>query len=173
VETPAAGLAATPTLGAVAAVEPTATMESVAGAAATATVAPVATEATAQSSEAETVWHTVQRGETLAVIAQKYDTTSTEIAKANNLSNPNTISTGQKLKIPTSGESASTEDSSGQKDNSSSKPGCRYQHKVKRGDWVWQLARDYNVSPYDILKANNMTVKQANTIYPGQVLCIP
>lgn len=164
-ETPATGLAATPTLSAPAAVEPTATT-AISAAAATATLPPPATKAPTPSSEGGTVWHTVQRGESLAAIAQRYDTTAAEITKANNLSNPNKIYAGQKLKIPTSGQSAD-------KDSGDSKSGCRHQHRVKRGDWVWQIARDYGVSPYDILKANNLTVKQANTIHPGRVLCIP
>jgi LysM repeat protein len=44
---------------------------------------------------------------------------------------------------------------------------------VKQGEWVWQIARDYGVSPYDILAANGLTIKSANTVYPGTVLCIP
>jgi hypothetical protein len=38
---------------------------------------------------------------------------------------------------------------------------------------VWQIARNYGVSPYDILAANGLTIQGANTIYPGKVLCIP
>ena len=41
----------------------------------------------------------VQKGDTLSAIAKKYGTTYQEIAEANNISNPNLISVGQKLNI--------------------------------------------------------------------------
>jgi LysM repeat protein len=83
------------------------------------------------------------------------------ISQANGLSNPNQIYAGQKLKIPAGGSSGGTT------------PGCRVQHTVQRGEWVWKIARNYGVSPYDILAANGLTVQTADTILPGSVLCIP
>lgn len=131
---------------------------------------PVPTEqapATAEpppSQEGGVVWHTVQRGETLASIARRYGTTWQAISQANDLVNPNQIYVGQKLKIP-SGSTGSSE--------SGGATGCRIRHTVKSGEWVWQIARNYGVSPYDILAANNLTIQTANTIYAGMVLCIP
>lgn len=110
----------------------------------------------------EAIWHTVQPGETLSSIARRYGTTWQVIARANNVSNPNQIYVGQKLKIPTSGGTTT-----------GTTTGCRIRHTVKVGEWVWQIARNYGVSPYDILAANGLTVQSANTIYPGMVLCIP
>jgi LysM repeat protein len=111
------------------------------------------------------IWHTVQRGETLSNIARRYGTTWQVVARANGLANPNQIYAGQKLKIPsTSGGSAG---------GSTGATGCRIRHTVKQGEWVWQIARNYGVSPYDILAANGLTIQTANTIYPGKVLCIP
>lgn len=46
--------------------------------------------------------HTVQRGEYLSLIAQRYGVTSAAIAAANNLSNPSLIYSGQLLVIPDS-----------------------------------------------------------------------
>lgn len=108
------------------------------------------------------VWHTVQPGETLSSIARRYGTTWQSIARANSLSNPNQIYVGQKLKIPT-----------GSGGSSGGSTGCRIRHTVRSGEWVWQIARNYGVSPYDILAANGLTIHTANTIYPGTVLCIP
>lgn len=132
------------------------------------TAEPAAVEPTAappaqtQTGDSDFVWYTVQSGDTLNSIAQEYGTTWSAIAEANDITDPSTIYAGQKLKIPTSeGSSAG------------STSGCRYKHKVKSGDWVWQIAREYGVSPYDILAANNLTIQTANTIYPGMVLCIP
>ena len=45
--------------------------------------------------------YVVKSGDTLSGIASKYGTTYQELAKYNNISNPNKISVGQKIKIPT------------------------------------------------------------------------
>jgi LysM repeat protein len=136
---------------------------------------PVATSMPAPTSAAQPgqpasgyITHVVQPGETLNSIAARYGTTVQAISQANNITNPNQIYAGQKLKIPTSG--SSTGSTTGTPGTTS---GCRIRHTVKQGEWVWQIARDYGVSPYEILAANGMTVQTANTIYPGMVLCIP
>lgn len=46
-----------------------------------------------------TITYTVKKGDTLSAIASKYGTTYQKIAKDNNISNPNFIRPGQKLKI--------------------------------------------------------------------------
>jgi lysozyme len=125
-------------------------------------VAPTAQPASGQG---QMVTHTVKSGETLSSIARQYGTTPDAIADANNLTNPSVIYPGQKLKIPTSGQTSGG--------TSGGTTGCRYQHKVKSGEWVWQIARTYGADPYAILDANGLTIHKANTIYPGQVLCIP
>jgi LysM repeat protein len=113
----------------------------------------------------DTVWHIVQPGETLSSIAQRYGTTSQAIAQANGITNPSQIYQGQKLKIPTSEGSSGT--------SSGGSTGCRVRHTVRPGEWVWQIARNYGVSPYDILAVNGMTIQSARIIHPGTVLCIP
>lgn len=125
------------------------------------TAQPVPTDEPADDSGTTTVWHTVQRGETLSLIASRYGSTVNAIVRANNLSNPNQIIVGQRLKIPTG-------DTSG-----GSSPGCRFRHTVRSGEWIWQIAREYGVSPYDILSANGLTVQTGQNIMPGRVLCIP
>ena len=47
----------------------------------------------------KTITYTVKKGDTLSGIAAKYGTTYQKIAKENNISNPNYIRVGQKLKI--------------------------------------------------------------------------
>ncbi|MBN1135374.1 MAG: LysM peptidoglycan-binding domain-containing protein [Anaerolineae bacterium] len=109
----------------------------------------------------EVIVHIVQPGETLYSIAYRYGTTVQAVVQANGITNPDQIYQGQKLNIPTSGGA------------SGGSTGCRIRHVVKSGEWVWQIARNYGVSPYDILAANGMTIQTANSIYPGMVLCIP
>ena len=113
---------------------------------------------------AEYVSYTVQQGDTLTQIAVRYGTTVGAIVAANGLGDQDQIYEGQELKIPpSSGSAGGTTGGTG---------GCRYRHVVKGGDWVWQLARDYGVDPYAIMRANGLTIQNSN-IYPGQVLCIP
>jgi LysM repeat protein len=129
-----------------------------------ATAAPPPTAVPSSSETGGTIWHTVQPGETLSSIARRYGSTWQAIAQANNITDPNQIYVGQRIKIPGGGSSSA---------DSSTASGCRIRHTVKRGEWIWQIARNYGVSPYDILAANGLTVQTANNIYPGMVLCIP
>jgi murein DD-endopeptidase MepM/ murein hydrolase activator NlpD len=48
----------------------------------------------------EIVYHTVKKGESLSLIAKKYNTSVNEIIRLNNLKKPYIIRPGQKLKIP-------------------------------------------------------------------------
>jgi lysozyme len=107
----------------------------------------------------------VQQGETLSSIARRYGTSWQAIKQANGLVNPNQIYVGQKLKIPASTGSTGS--------SGSTATGCRLRHTVQPGEWVWQIARNYGVSPYDILAANGLTIQSANVISAGKVLCIP
>ncbi len=125
------------------------------------TAAPAPTPVPAPPS-GQVIVHVVQPGETLYSIAYRYGTTVQAIIDANGIANPDQIYQGQKLNVPTSSGGSS-----------GGSAGCRIRHTVKTGEWVWQIARNYGVDPYDILAANGMTVQTANTIYPGLVLCIP
>ena len=60
--------------------------------------------------------HTIRSGETLSALAKKFGTTVKELAKANNISNPNKIMAGQKLAIPDGFDRPSSS-------NGSSRPG--------------------------------------------------
>lgn len=132
---------------------------------ATATPAPTSPP-TSGGQQGQYVTHTVQRGETLSSIARQYGTTWQAIAQANNIANPSQIYAGQSLKIPTTSGGTSG-------GSSGATAGCRYRHTVQRGEWLWQIAREYGVSPYAIMSANGLSLPTASTIYAGTVLCIP
>lgn len=152
-------------------VQPTATeatpaVEPTAEATTEATATPPPTSPpTSGGQQGQYVTHTVQRGETLSSIARKYGTTWQAIAQANNIANPSQIYAGQSLKVPTSGGTSGG--------SSGGTAGCRYHHTVQRGEWLWQIAREYGVSPYAIMSANGLSLPSASTIYAGTVLCIP
>lgn len=67
-------------------------------------------KATDQNVKPTTQYHVVKRGESLATIAQKYNTTVAELLKLNNLNRKSVLRTGVKIKLP--GSNQSTNESS-------------------------------------------------------------
>lgn len=98
--------------------------------------------------------YTVQKGNTLSGIAQKFNTTVAELVTLNNIANPNLIYTGQKLIVPTQIEHD-----------------CGHMlYTIKPGDTLWSLAKRYNTTIANIVKLNR--IQNANKIYPGQMFRI-
>ncbi len=108
----------------------------------------------------QTEFYTVQRGDTLSGIAQRYGTTVQELASINNISNPNLIYPGQVLRVLTN----STVNGNETRGTGS------ITYTVKRGNTLSQIARTYGVSIASIVEANN--IQNPNLIYPGQKLRI-
>ncbi len=95
--------------------------------------------------------YTVQKGDSLWVIANKYGITTEELKSYNNLTS-NLLSIGQVLKIPQG--KTSTENI----------------YKVKKGDSLWTIANRYNTTVEKIKVLNNLT---SNLLSIGQRLKIP
>lgn len=133
--------------------------------------------------------YTVKEGDTLFAIAQNYYKDGykfTEIAKANNLTDPNQVETGQVLEIPklenqqaaaSPQPTASPEESLGTGGGDTTIWGPKIEgnkYTVVEGDWLSTIsARAYgDIFAYDkIAKANN--ISNPDLIEPGQVLTIP
>ena len=96
--------------------------------------------------------YTVQKGDSLYAIANKYNTTVDALKKANNLTS-NILSIGQVLKIPTVLETET---------------GITY--TVKSGDSLYSIAREYNTTVDAIKSLNNLS---SILLSIGQVLKIP
>ena len=95
------------------------------------------------------ITYVVKKGDSLWLIANKYDTTVEKIKNANNLTN-NTLQIGQILTIPSSTEF--------------------FTYTVKKGDNLWLIAKNYNTTVDNIKKLNNLT---SNTLQIGQKLILP
>jgi len=108
------------------------------------------------SPDAQSRFHIVRRGETLASIAQRYGVSVSTLAAANGLRNPNFVYVGQRLLIPGRG---STPAPSGSK------------HVVRRGETLASIARHYGVSVQALAIANGL--RNPNFVYVGQRLVIP
>jgi LysM repeat protein len=95
-------------------------------------------------------------GDTLAVIAQRYNVTVDVLSRINGISNPNKIRAGQLLKIPQSGPSLS------------SAPQEPTTHRVCAGETLAKIADKYDLTVEALVQANNIT--NPNQIFVGQVL---
>ncbi|MDJ0840559.1 MAG: LysM peptidoglycan-binding domain-containing protein [Acidobacteriota bacterium] len=114
------------------------------------------------------VTHRVRRGETLSVIAKRYNSSVSSIVRANRLRSQHRIAQGQRLKIPRKGAKmvavASNKPTSATKKSNSVTI-----HRVKRGDSLWRLAKKYNTTVNEIKSLNNL---RGNTLSLGQKLKI-
>lgn len=123
-------------------------------------------------SKKKLIRHKVRKGETLSLIARKYDVSVPEIRKWNRLKKGGIIRTGQRLKIyktvyvsRASKKSKRTEVASA----SVGKGGASY-HRVRRGDSLWSISQRYGVSVDDLMAMNNLA--SSRKIKAGQKLVI-
>lgn len=96
--------------------------------------------------------YTVKSGDTLSEIAMKYGTTYQELARINNIANPNVIYPGQVIKINGTAEKIYT---------------------VKSGDTLSGIASKYGTTWQKLYEKNKSVIgNNPNLIKPGQVLKI-
>ena len=108
----------------------------------------------------EGIDYTIQIGDTLSEIANRYGTTVQELAQINNIANPNLIYPGQIIRILTN----STVNASETRGTGS------ITYTVQRGNTLSQIASAYGVTVSHIVEMNN--IQNPNLIYPGEKLRI-
>ncbi|PKF61190.1 hypothetical protein CW745_11185 [Psychromonas sp. psych-6C06] len=94
--------------------------------------------------------HKVRSGESLSVIASRYNTSSLVLKKHNNLRST-TLAIGQKIKIPANADKLTT-------------------HKVRSGESLSVIAKRYGTSASVIKSINKL---RSNSLAIGQLLTIP
>ncbi len=102
----------------------------------------------------DTILYTVQDGDTLYSIAQRFQTTVNNIARYNGIADPDVIYADQVLRIPVTRVPDDETD----------------EYTVQSGDTLYKIARNYGVSVTDLINLNRLT--HPDLIYPGQVLRI-
>ncbi|WP_313596382.1 lytic transglycosylase [Psychrobacter sanguinis] len=146
---------------------------------------PVAKEQVARNLNNQTIKYKVQSGDSLTALANKYDLSISDLAKANNLSVTSNLLVGQVITIPGSSGSASSSSStssntsssssssskSSSSSTSSSKVNYTGTYKVKAGDGLINLAREYGVSTADLAAANDISTTAG--LFVGQTLKVP
>lgn len=109
-------------------------------------------EEQATNGDKTAITYTVKKGDTLSEIAQKYGTTYQELARINNIANPDLIYVGQVIKINVTAETTYT---------------------VKSGDTLSGIASKYGTTWQKLYEKNKSVIgNDPNLIKPGQVLKI-
>lgn len=106
--------------------------------------------------------HTVAAGENLYRIGLQYGVSWVTLAQLNNLTNPNSITVGQVLRLPGSNGAAPTPTPS---------PFVETTYIVRPGDSLYRIGRAYGIGWVQIAEANGLV--NPNQIYVGQTLKIP
>ena len=119
------------------------------------------------------VVHTVRRGDTLGQIAERYHTSPDRLRAWNNLSRRRHIYPGQKLKVyvPEAVQTAEVKESTAPAtivaaDESRFE---KTKHVVERGENLYSIGKQFNVSTHDLMSWNGLT---RSTIRTGDVLVI-
>lgn len=97
--------------------------------------------------------YVVRRGDTLTRLANEYATTVTTLVNLNNISNPNLIYVGQRIRIPNNKRNFECEN-----------------YTIQYGDTLSLIARKFSTTIGNIAKANG--IKNINIIYAGDTIRI-
>ncbi len=123
------------------------------------------------------VKHTVQAGENLYRIAQRYGSTITAIAQANGITNPNLIFVGQILTIPGEQNPVPTPVPTGTVTTTpptpivTPPPGGEIVHVVAAGENLFRISLKYGLQTSVVAAYNG--IANPNLIYVGQRIRIP
>ncbi len=109
--------------------------------------------------------YVVRSGDSLSVIAERYDTTVSELVAINQLRDRNQIRIGQELLLPQRDGFVPTLIVSSPQEVPTSG-----QYQVRRGDTVSIIAERYQLSTEELIALNNLN--SSGLIYPGQNLIL-
>jgi len=106
--------------------------------------------------------YVVSPGDSVSLIARRYNTSVDAIASANGLANPDVIEVGQRLLIP--GAAAALE-------AAPQVQAVSADYTLQRGDSLYRVSLVFGVSVDDLLAANELA--SPNAIYPGLTIRVP
>lgn len=106
--------------------------------------------------------YVVERGDSLSVIARRFNTSVTRLASLNQLQSRNRIQIGQRLLLPQDSSQPTSIAVAVSEDGS---------YTVRRGDTVSLIAARYGVTEQALLGVNG--IQDPHRIYPGQQLRMP
>ncbi len=103
-----------------------------------------------KSSGNKIMTYKVKKGDTLAKIAQKYNTNTQEIASINGIHTIDHLRIGQLINVPANQPAAKS------KSTKSSKGGGILVYVVKAGDTLWDIAKSFGTTVEDIVTLNKL-----------------
>ncbi len=108
-----------------------------------------------------TFQYTVQRGDTLFFIAQRYGTNVSAILAFNpQITNPNLIIEGQVICVPSTPPAPPV------------CPADAFSYPIAQGDTLFLIAQRFGTTVSAILSLNPQ-ITNPNVVFPGQVICVP
>ena len=110
--------------------------------------------APASNQKSKVKYHTVAKGESLTIIADKYELAVSDLQRWNELDDPDAINIGQNLQVKAPISERSKEKKVGN-------------YTIEQGDTLYQLSRKFNMSVDDIMELNAM---YSPNISIGQVI---
>lgn len=103
------------------------------------------------SSAVKLVTYTIQSGDTLSALAERFNTSTSSIVRLNNLASPDRVSVGKEITIIQNASGAVI--------------------RVSQGDTLWDISRRYGISISSIMAANNLA--DGDSISVGMNLILP
>lgn len=123
------------------------------------------------------LFHTIQPGETLYKLTQRYGVTAQRICQANPGLSAENFRIGQVIAIPAKAEANQEVVKNEVKPTISTapstplKPNCRDMHKVERKETIFSISRLYGISEAELIAANPEL--RTEKLKKGKFLCIP
>lgn len=124
------------------------------------------------------LFHTIQPGETLYKLTQRYGVTAQRICQANPGLSAENFRIGQVIAIPAKTETnqkvvVQKEEKPAISTTTSTplKPNCRDMHKVERKETIFSISRLYGISEAELIAANPEL--RTEKLKKGKFLCIP
>lgn len=125
-------------------------------------------------------FHTIQPGETLYKLTQRYGVTAQRICRANPGLSASNFRIGQVIAIPA--KISTSEDSiinevktatqvTAPTTSTPLKPNCRDMHKVQRKETIFSISRQYGITEAELIAANPEL--RTEKLKKGKFLCIP
>ena len=116
--------------------------------------------------------YTVQADDTLYDIGQRFGVSVEELMEANEITDPTSLSVGQKLVIPGQEPGRVPEGTrSPEAEAATATPSAEGVYIVQEGDYPGSIAEQFGISPEELMEANDITDPASLTV--GQELIIP
>lgn len=132
-------------------------------------IEPLSSASTTAASQPES--YVVQSGDTLIGTANRFGLSVTQLATYNNLSSRSDLLKGQKLWLVSGKVTAPASTPAAPSSRPSKSTAATKNYKVKRGDGLIALARQFNI-PTDTLASLN-GIRTTDSLYVGQTLKVP